>query len=110
MHPALIAIGVLDLAPHAMHRNHLHRQVLPLVNPSHRKFGARAGAHPHYSFVERSPVGRLLFGLAKRAAARCNNGHNGQKFAYVYHLFRLYVCPGLMGYNVRYGEASRVLA
>jgi hypothetical protein len=60
MHPPLIAVGVFDLAPDAVHGHDLYRQILAFINPFDREFGARASPHPRFGLFNRCPIGRLL--------------------------------------------------
>jgi hypothetical protein len=66
----LVAIGIFNLAPHAVDGDNFDRQILAFVDPFDRKFGTRTRSHPRLGFLNRGPIRRLLLRLRHRLRAR----------------------------------------
>mgnify|MGYP006955074585 CR=1 FL=1 len=75
LHPALCAIGIFNLAPIGVSREHLHGEARALIHPAGGELLPGACAHPRLTGVDRAPIRHLFLGGDCRRGNH-QSGHN----------------------------------
>ncbi len=91
--PALIAIGVFNLAPNTVGGDDFNRQIFAPIDPFYRKFRAWTGPHSRLGLLNRGPVRSLLLRLTICGCRTQKNTDQGRAVPYEFQSICHYLIP-----------------